>query len=136
MAASDNESRTLSMPFADSIQYAKSSLRHYTRPGFLASASVLACTFASWWIIDHNHQLERWYSLDDVVLVLGIASASLLYVCISLWLTLQKELVQVKNANKAGASVSFANTLATALRDQSSPDVVPRSGNPSVSRCK
>ena len=89
------------MSLADSIQYAKSAVRHYTRPGFLASASVLACTFACWWIIDHNNRLERWYSLDDVVLVLGIAIASLLYICISLWLTLQKELVQLKDTNKA-----------------------------------
>lgn len=89
------------MSFADGVKYARSAARHYTRPGFLVSASVLACTVACWWIIDHDNRLELRYALGDVVLILGIASASLLYVCISLWLTLQKELLEVKNANKA-----------------------------------
>lgn len=89
------------MSFADWVKYAKPAARHYTRPGFLVSASVLACTFACWWILGYTNWMERWYALNDVVLILGTASASLLYICISLWLTLQKELLQLKNANKA-----------------------------------
>jgi two-component system cell cycle sensor histidine kinase/response regulator CckA len=78
---------------------ALASARLYSHPGFLASFVTLFGSVFCWWIIEHDTYLEHRYELDKVVLVLGIAVATLLFVASSLWVTLKKELVELKRAN-------------------------------------
>ena len=77
----------------------RSIARHYTRPGFLISASLLCCTVAAWWLLDRN-EAEHAYRLDEIVLVLGVLVSSLLYVITSLWTTLKKDVLELTRTNK------------------------------------
>lgn len=99
--ATDNRYRT-SEPMTRLATWMRSTLhagRHYTRPGFLASVAILLSTVSAWWIIDHNRRIDHSYALDKVVLFLGTAVATLLYVTTSLWVTLKKELLELKRTN-------------------------------------
>lgn len=81
------------------LHAAGATARQYSRPGFLASFVTLGGTVVCWWIIDHDTNLQYRYALDEVILVLGIAVATLLFVTTSLWVTLKKELLELKRAN-------------------------------------